>query len=148
MPILHKQSCPTCGQSVNRREVQINAQQIRAMYQIYAECMDKGSSSFTRKEVSKYLTTETLVATFGDLKHTSLFHKPAKGKYEINVERCRLFFAGRLAIPTKILKDPLKRIATALEYSFLNEVKNIKDFLDSEGQMIVRYEENGRDTSF
>lgn len=139
MPVLHKQSCPQCGQSVNMREVQINAQQIRALYLIFKECQNKGVTSFTRKEVSKYLTTEPLVATFGDLKHTSLFHKPAKGRYDLNIQRCEDFFSGKLAIPTKILKDPLKRIATALEYSFIHEVRHIKEFLDENGEMIVRY---------
>lgn len=57
----------------------------------------------------------------------------------MNIERVDNFLAGRLAINTLILKDPLQHTLEHLEPRYIHEIPNLTGFLDENRQYIAAY---------
>lgn len=153
MPTLNKATCPTCGQSVNEREIGLFSGMAEALFRVWKWCKEKNRHEFERKEVSHLFRGESEIARFGDwVFFGGLVYRPTgkKGIYGINVERCDKFFAGQLQIPTVVYKNPLTKELRYDHYGTLGQLKNLRDFLDENYEFIVKYrndyEESQRQT--
>ena len=113
MPSIGKQTCPCCGQSINKREIGLFKELIEALIEIYKWCQARGTHEFTRKDIKHLLKSDNVIARFGDLKlFGGIVYTPdetGRGHYGINIERMEQFLRNELKIPTKILKNPLER---------------------------------------
>lgn len=153
MPSINKQCCPTCGRSINSREIAIFSSLINALFVIWKHCEKKGVYYFTRKEAKKiFQGNENVTARFGDLILFGgiLYHPDnQKGSYGFNIERAKSFFMGELDIPTKALKNPITKEYVFSDYRKINEIRNLKSFLNDNNEYIVRYKnERVKDTLF
>ena len=142
MPTLHKQSCPTCGQSVNERQIALFSGMVRALVSVWKHCNEKNRFEFERKEVKHLFKNENEVARFGDwVLFGGLIYKHQKGHYGFNRERTSEFLAGRLEIPTTLWKNPLTKEIRKEDYKKIHQIKNLKDFLDQNQEFITQYRE-------
>lgn len=140
MPVLHKKSCPMCGQSVNERKIQLTAEMVSMMLDVYKWCLENGKHEFERKEIKHLIKTETMTARFGDLVwFGGLMYKKEKGKWGMNMERTRGFFNKNFSIPTVVYLDPLTKEHEFAEEKWVHQVKGIKCFLDEHGEYIIEY---------
>jgi hypothetical protein len=143
MPTLNKESCPTCGQSVNSREIALFSGMVQALWKVLRWCEDNNRTEFERKEIKHLFGgNDNIIARFGDwIWFGNLVYRPhgAKKFYGLNLEACRAFFAGRLAIPVRVLRDPLSDTYTTIESRTIREIPNLNEFLDGQREFISRY---------
>lgn len=100
-----------------------------------------------RKEIAKFLKTETEVANFAYLKWAGglLYDpiKPKNGEYGINFERCEKFFRNDLSIPSQLIVYPQKpgeaRRIEVIEHSLFKDMKGIGEWLNANGEFVVEY---------
>lgn len=128
------------------REIAIFSSLIKALYRVWVVCNEKGVYTFTRKEVKELFgNNENVTARFGDLILFGgiLYHPDGqKGEYGFNIERAKLFFTGKMAIPTRALKNPITKEITFMDERTINQIKNLSTFLDENREYIARYEGN------
>ena len=139
MPTLGKQSCPTCGQSVNEREIGLFKGMVTALYSVWKWCEENNITEFTRKDIKHLFKDENQIARFGDWVLFGMVAKEQKGHYIISLNRCRKFFAGEILINTTIYKNPLTKTLRHENPKYVNEIKGIVEFLDENSEFIVRY---------
>lgn len=135
-----RECCKECDRSIARYARQIDKQHVRSLWSIYRWCIEKGRHEFELKEV-KHLFGQQGYTKFAYLIHGGgLVYRHEQAHYGIHLDRCAEFFANKKAIPTKIWKSPLKNVEPILdEYRTLNEIPDIKEFLDENGQYLVEY---------
>src|SRR3990167_6152427 len=104
---INKEVCPCCGQSINKRQIGLFKGMAEALWNVYCWCVERNRHEFERKEIKHLFRNENITARFGDwVFFGGLVYKNGKGFYGLNMERCKEFFQGRLAIPTIVTKDP------------------------------------------
>lgn len=129
--------------NVKLREITLYRGLVLALARIYRYISERGTDYyFTRKEVKGMFRNENDTARFGDLAlFGGLVTKTKKAHYELDMERCRDFLRGDLAIPVKVWKNPITgEITTAAEdCKTISQLPNLTDLLDSEGFYKVNY---------
>lgn len=144
-----KRSCPTCGQSVNIREIALYAGMVRALAAVYKWCQEKNRHEFQRKDIKHLLTDDGQIARFGDwVFFGGLVYKQGKGHYGLNIERCREYFSNKLAIPTVVYKDPINDSLTFDKKRTIKETPQLKEFLNSNFEFIAQYQDEPQGTLF
>lgn len=140
MPTLNKQTCPTCGQSVNEREINMFKGMVVALFEVWKWCEEKDTDEFTRKDIKHLFKDENQIARFGDWVLFGMLERTdAKGHYKISMNRCRFFFAGDMAINTTAIKNPLTKEIRYTNPKKVTEIKGIGEFLDENDEYIVEY---------
>lgn len=144
MKVIEKQSCPTCGQSVNERQIALFTEMVDALWSVWQWCQEKGRYEFSRKDIKHLLKTDSQIARFGDwVLFGGLLYRPdgKKGLYGLHKERVRAFFCGELQIPRIIWKNPLTNELKRDEYSFISQIPHLGKFLDENAEYIAMYRE-------
>lgn len=140
MATVNKQACPTCGQSVNTREIGLYRGMVDALLEVFKWCETKGKHEFQRKEIKHLLKDDGQIARFGDwVMFGGLVYKEGKGHYGLNMERCRNFFAGKYDIPSAVFKDPLTGEITPGEKKPINKIPKLTAFLNDNQEFIATY---------
>lgn len=138
-----KPRCGFCGQVVANREIALFKGMARTLNLVWQWCLEKQVHEFKRKEIKQFLTTDNIIARFGDWAlFGGLVYKQGKGNYGLNMERCRDFFQGRLSIPTKVWKDPLTHQLEKVDYKFVYDIPELKGLLDENGKYKANYAED------
>jgi hypothetical protein len=147
MPSHNKQTCPTCGQSVNKREIHLFSGLVGALFSVYQWCGEEQKHEFTKKEIKHLIKDDVVSGVFAYLRwFGGLVYNPdgIRGHYGLNMERCQEFFAGRLSIPTMLLKDPLEKdeekAIEKLDYRKIDQIPNLSEFLDENKEYIAKYQ--------
>lgn len=140
----NKQCCPTCGQSVNKRAIQLYSGMVKILMRVHKWCVEKGVHEFRRKDISHLLSGDSERARFSDwILFGGLIYRPEGekkgGYYGMNMERVQAFLAGHLEIPTVILKDPLTGELEMTEKKTIYQIPNLTDFLDENQQYVAQY---------
>lgn len=136
------QHCPTCGQSVNEREIALFRGMIPALWAVFKWCEEKKTHEFSRKDVKHLLGDESSRAHFGDwiLFGGLVYRREHKrGLYGLNKERLIEFFSGKLEVPTKIYKNPLTKELRKEDYRTIKAIPGLTDFLTAEGDYMANY---------
>ena len=112
MIVNDKEVCPTCGQTVNWREIKLTKQMVDALWQVYLLCKRTGRHEFQRKELDPVLKKGTQYANFGYWKwfsngavYTPLDHAGSgsgRGWWGFNLEQMERFFSGKKPVYTTI----------------------------------------------
>ena len=138
-----KHTCPTCGTTLDEREITLYSGMIHALKRVFEWCEKRGIYEFTRKDIKHFLTSDNEIARFGDLVlFGGLVYRPKgkkKGNYGINVQRTRDFFAGKYEIPTSIWKNPITKTLSKEKYCFIDDIPSLYEFLDKNQEFIARY---------
>ena len=139
MPTLNRQSCPTCGQSVNEREISLFKGMVTALYEVWQWAEQHNITEFTRRDIKHLFKDENQIARFGDWLLFGLLSSEQKGHYKISLNRCRLFFAGKAQINATLYKDPIARTIRGENPKYVHDIKGIAEFLDENDEFIVQY---------
>lgn len=139
----NKETCPCCGQVINKREVTIYSGMVRALLRVFYWCAKNKKHEFTRKEIKAlFQGVDNEIARWGDwmLFGNGMVYKPeGKGTWGLNMKRVSEFIRGEREIPTRVLVDRVKDEKTYLDYKKIDEIKNLSEFLDEAKQYIVNY---------
>lgn len=144
---LDREICPCCGQTINPRIVGIGLQHIIPLLRVYVWAKENNRQRFARKEIAKFLKSETEVANFAYLKWKGgLLYEPIQakaGEYGINFERCEKFFKNELEIPSELIVYPQKpdepRRIEVNKVSYFKDMKGIGKWLNANGEFVVQY---------
>jgi len=140
MPSLNKKRCPTCGRSINSRVITLFDGMVMSLIRVYIWCKQNNVHEFARKDIKHLLKGANEIARFGDwVMFGGLVYKYSKGHYGLNLGRCREFFSGKRAIASVAVKNPITGEIIYKEAKFIGEIKNIREFLDKNGQFISEY---------
>ena len=147
MGTIGKKSCPTCGQSINEREIVLFSEMVVALWDVWKWCREKGKTSFRTRDIKHLFKGTNASARFGDwILFGGLVYRPntgpKKGYFCLNTERMQEFFAGRLPIPTQIWKNPVTGELRMEKYKTVNEVPHLKQYLYSDNEYVARYRSN------
>lgn len=135
-----KRPCPTCGQSINTREIGLYRGMVDALSSVYKWCQEKGRHEFTRKEIKHLLKNDGQIARFGDwVLFGGLVYKHGRGHYGLNMERCAGFFSGVAAIPTTIYEDPLTKQITPAKFRTIKNIPGLGAYLDENQNYQTKY---------
>lgn len=139
-----KQTCPTCGQSVNKREIIFYSGMVKILFKILRWCEEKGVHEFRRRDIAHLLEGHSENARFSDLiLFGGMVYRPdgerKGGYYGMNIGRVRDFLAGKYEVPTVILKDPLTGTLEMTEPRNVHQIPNLTEFLDENQQYIASY---------
>lgn len=140
----HYCTCATCGHrhTTDLREIAMYKGLAQGLWAAYIWCRQKGTHEFSRRQVNQ-LMGQVAYSRFVDWVYFGgLVYKQGKGHYGLNMERCEQFFTNKLAIPTRLWKDPItKSIVEKTDYKTIREIPNITEFLDSDHQYIALYKQ-------
>ena len=145
MTSVHKQVCPTCGQSVNAREEVLTRGYVEALWHVLQWCIDKNRHEFTKDDVIQYLPKQGVVENFAKLRWFGLLYNPddINGHYGMNIDRIKKFFAGEVEVIIRLWKDPLatdpEKQFEVTERGTIDKVPNISRFQDEYRNLIVMY---------
>ena len=124
MSTLQKQSCPTCGQSVNEREISLFKGVVVTLYEVWQWCEAKNVHEFSRKDIKHLIRSDGQIARFGDwVFFGGLVYKTSKAHYGLNIPRVRDFFAGQLRIPTSVFKNPMTDELRMAKYRTVDDIR-------------------------
>lgn len=141
MTSVHKQVCPTCGQSVNKRQIPFYIGMVTALWKVYVWCMEKQRHEFKKKEV-KHLMDDVVISVFAYWRwFGGLVYNPdgVRGSYGLNMARCDQFFKGELEIPIEIWTNPLTKEIEVAKTGKIGDVPGLKDFLDENQNYVAMY---------
>lgn len=143
MSTINKQSCPTCGQSVNKRQISLFKGMVEALFGVYKWCKENNRHEFKKKDI-EHLLSKSVQANFAYWRwFGGLAYNPdnIQGHYGLNMERCEDFFTGKLSIPTVLLKNPLEEDdkIEKFEYKYISEIPHLSSFLDENKNFIAQY---------
>ena len=150
MATLNKQTCPTCGQSTNEREIALFSGMIPPLLRVLQWCEQHNTNEFEYKNIKHLFGTDNNVHTrfhdwihFGGILYKRDVDGKTKGHYGMNMERARSFFAGRLSIVTRVWKNPLTGEYRKDEdsYRILHQIPHVSAFLNENMDYIVRYQD-------
>lgn len=140
--VINKHTCPTCGQSINEREISLYSGMVKSLARLYCRAKQRGEHEFTRKEmVDIFKGSANEIARWGDWVYFGgLVYKPAgKGTWGLNMERCSAFLSNNLEIAIRVSKDPISKQITTIERGTVRDIKNLSSFLDENQQYIAKY---------
>lgn len=113
-----------------------------ALIKVFKWCENRGVHEFTMKDVRELLG-EVSYTKFSDWVYFGgLVYKNKRAHYGLNRERVIDFITGKSKIQTLAIKDPLTKEITYEDYRTINEVANLAEHLDAEGEFIARYRGN------
>ena len=138
---VNKQVCPTCGQSVNERQIPFYKGMVTALWKVYQWCEERDRHEFKKKEV-KHLMDDVVISVFAYWRwFGGLVYNPdgVKGSYGLNMQRCEDFFAGRIEIPTEVWTNPLTKEVRQENFRNIKNIPNLSQFLDENQNYIARY---------
>lgn len=130
-----------CGHThqINEREITMYKGLVTALWRVFRWCEQKNIHEFKICDV-RHLYDQVSYSRFGDWeKFGGLVYKEKRGKYGLNMQRCREFFAGKYKIPRIIYKNPITKEETPGEYVTIKELPYLKKFLDENNQYIATY---------
>ena len=136
-----KHTCPTCGQSVNKRQIPFYTGMVKALLNVYVWCIQKDRHEFSKKEV-KHLMSDVSSAVVAYWRwFGGLVYNPdgSKGHYGINMTRCESFFNGVLEIPIEVWTDPLTKKIELTRTATIGQIPHLKEFLDENQNYITQY---------
>lgn len=138
--MINYEICPHCGQKIRgERQIALYSGLVFTLKRVYQWCKESDKHEFSRKDIKGlFIKNENDTARFGDLvMFGGLVYKHGKGKYGLNMERCRDFFLDKYEIPTIIWK---KGATIRKEnYKKLSEIPNLLSLLDNESNYKVEY---------
>ena len=146
MTAINKKICTChCGHehNINEREITMYKGLVTALWRVFKHCEEKGIYQFKIKDV-RHLYDQVSYARFGDWeKFGGLVYQEQRGEYGLNMGRCQEFFAGKRKIPKIVYKNPITKENRTEEedYVTINQLPNLKEFLDENDQFIARYRE-------
>lgn len=135
--------CPTCGQSVNRRQIPFYKGMVNALWNVFQWCEQNHRHEFKKREI-KHLMDDVAISVFAYWRwFGGLVYNPdgVRGNYGLNMERCEEFFAGTLQIPVEIWTDPLTHEVEAKDYRTIGNIPHLSEFLDQNKNFIARYQD-------
>jgi hypothetical protein len=138
---IKKQVCPTCGQSVNEREISLFRELISAWIEVFKWCEEKNKFEFDRKQVKHLIRTDNIIARFGDLVWFGLVYKNGKAHYGINRQYAIEFITGKRKVYTRVYKNPLTKEIKKYEEDckFIHEFPKLGTLLDENKEYVARY---------
>ena len=147
--VINKKTCPHCGQSVNEREIVIIEGMITALYSVWCWCIEKElSANIKRAEFKHLFKNENEIMRFADLKYfiPDLIFGEKTGYYSFNIQGISRLFAGKIKIPTRIIKEPITKEIKYFDYRTINDIPKLTAFLTRENEFIVKYWDKHGDT--
>lgn len=148
--VLHKQSCPTCGQSCNVRIEPLSKNLIMALFRVAKWAQEKGITEPVKRSEFAHLFsgTEANTANFAklawfapqfflNLKETG---EKKSSFYHFDLREIGRFFAGHTQIATIVEVNPLgdpKHVRK--EPRYFNQIPSLLQFLDDNREYIVEY---------
>lgn len=148
MPIENIQKCPTCGQSVNAREINLNLTMVQALFLVWKWCIEKERFENIKRSEFSHLWghNETITANFGywiDFGNsTKMVTRGASGRgyYNFDPKTIGQFLQGKIQIPSKIIRNPLEiPTDTFHDPKMVTELPDLGAFLDENKDYIVTY---------
>lgn len=134
-----KHRCPTCGHIIDKREIALYGGLVQSLWKVYRWCVEKERHEFEMKDIRDFLG-QINYTRFGDwVMFGGLVYKTGKAHYGLNMERCDEFFKNKLAIPSRIWKDPMTKELTKVDYKFAKEIPGLTKFLNEDGMYRARY---------
>lgn len=149
-----KQSCPTCGQSCNVRIESLNKQLVWALFRVaqYVKA-NKIDRPIKRSDFSHLFSGhESNTANFAKLvwfapqffKNADLGGYKEGSHYHFNIPEIDKFFAKESTVATEVEVDPLYKVKGVPRYlrkepRYINQIPNLRDFLNEEEEYIVTY---------
>lgn len=120
-----------------------------ALKRVYVYCLEKRRNEFFMREIRDTIG-KIEYARFNDwIKFGGLVYRPKdkdgkikKGFYGINMERTRDFFTGKLAIPSRIYKNPITKELEIEDPKTINNLPKLAQLLDVNLEYIVDYKQN------
>lgn len=138
--IINKKTCPTCGQSVNPRQISLFLELVDSLRDVYNWCVTNKVTEFERKDIKHLLKSDSVIARFGDWIHFGeILTKDGKGKYKINMIYARAFLTNAMSIPTNVYHDPLTGEYEYEDKKYLRQIKGLSYMLDENKEYIVEY---------
>lgn len=135
----NKQACPTCGQSVNKREISLYSGLVKALYEVWQYCERNDKWTLSMKTIRSELT-QIDYSRFNDWKRFEPdMVTGSRGLYEFDKELMRQTFTGSREVCTLVLKEPLASYYERVEFKNINDVPFLKSFLDDSMDYIARY---------
>ena len=135
-----KQSCPCCGQSVNKRLIRVDSSMVQSLKSIYTWAKETGRHEFKRKEIAHLFKTDSEVGHFGDWVHFGgIFYKKQKGSWGIHLERAYSFLKGEAEITLEVYYDPLAKTYEVAKTGKVRDVRHILSLIAPDGSYIVDY---------
>lgn len=139
-----KQACPTCGQSVNRRKIEVVADMVVAMRKVYMWCGEHRRHEFKRGEINHLLESGAQYSRFGDWVHFGgIFYKVKRGFWGLNMKRAKAFLHGESKINIAFWYDPLTKEKEYTAEATVHEVSHIQPHLNDEFMFVPEYETRG-----
>ena len=143
MSSVNKKVCPTCGQSVNERQIPFYRGMVEALKSVFEWCEIGGRHEFAKKEIKPLIgDVESSVFAYWRWFGGMVYNPDGiKGHYGLNMDRCRQFFSGKLEIPTEIWTNPLTHELRYENYQTIDNIPMLKNFLDEKQNFISQYRE-------
>ncbi len=136
------QRCLACGHIISKRQIGLYHGLIETLWTVFKWCEQRGAHEFQTKQV-KHLFDLNSSARFGDLVYFGgLVYKTKKAHYGLNMQRCNDFFRGQYKIPEYVVKNPVTGQIEQGPDITINEVKNLREFLNKQGEFQARYFKN------
>lgn len=144
MVTVNKKVCPCCGQVINNREVTLYSGMVKALLRVYYWCKKNGKHEFTRKEIKQlFKGVDNEIARWGDwiLFGNGMVYRPGhmRGHWGLNLSLVGEFIQKRRTIPTRVVIDRESGDVYKYDYKYIDQVPNLKEFLDEAGEYIVKY---------
>ena len=144
MVTVNKKVCPCCGQAINNREVTLYSGMVKALLRVYYWCKKNGKYEFTRKEIKQlFKGVDNEIARWGDwiLFGNGMVYRPGhmRGHWGLNLSLVGEFIQKRRTIPTRVVIDRESGDVYKYDYKYIDQVPNLKEFLDEAGEYIVKY---------
>lgn len=139
MPAINKQFCPTCGQSVNKREISLYKGLVSGLYRVWRYCEEHDTWTLNMKTIREVLG-QVDYSRFNDWKRFEpemVWGK--RSEYNFNKGLMRQSFTGRRQVCVRMLKDPLTDTLDRVEFDYLRNVPSLVGFLDDNEQFIAQY---------
>lgn len=134
----HKQTCPTCGQSVNLRRIKLGKHHVQALLKIGIFLKQNNVTAATMAEIKPHLTS-VQYSTLNQLRkfEPSIIYGK-RGTYEFDVAALReLFRGGKMCIEYHV--DPLKGTTERVAFGTVQDAKGVIEFLDENNQFVAQY---------
>lgn len=141
MPAIGKQSCPTCGQSTNKREISVYRGMVNMLYRVWQWCESTGVWHDIRsRDVFQFAANRNESVRFADWRTIcpSLVGG-RKGYYSFSQKNLRAFFTGKVRLACTALKNPLTKEITRYDHRYVHEVANLGEFLNENEEYIAQY---------
>lgn len=150
--VLHKQSCPTCGQSCNVRVETLSKNLVMALFRVAKWAQEKNITDPVKRSEFAHLVagTEANTANFAKLAWFApqffLNLKDSGEKkqsyYHFDLREIGRFFACHTEIATIVEVNPLAKGDARYvrkEFRRFNQIPSLLQFLDNEREYIVEY---------